>query len=306
MDSVCVSKAEGGKRIDLFLKDRLPKGSRKQAKRLLDAGRVRINGRKVIIASWELKAGDQVIVAQDATLDLDVAKQFLKVVYEDESIIVVDKAAGVSCEESVLSLKPSLVQVLNDYLKRKGGPNYRPYLGLLHRLDNDTSGLMVYSKSKGANRLSAQFKAHSILRIYQGIVVGRVEQEQGHIKIPLAKDPDAKGMKVRLAVKGQGQSAVTRFRVLERYSQASLLEIIPKTGRTHQIRAHLALKGHPLIGDAVYGDPSQALGRLIKRQALHATTLGFEHPMSHQKLQFESPLPRDMQRLIRSLINKVH
>jgi len=168
-----------GQRLDLYLKDRLPEGSRKAAKRLLDAGRVRVNGRKIIIASWQLKRDDKVAIVAESEPAADVSQFFLKVVFEDDAILVVDKDAGIPCEESAQSLKPSLVQIINAYLMKKGPPGARPYLGLLHRLDADTSGLMIYAKKKTANRLSAQFKDHSIERRYWALVQGQVDKEQG-------------------------------------------------------------------------------------------------------------------------------
>ena len=301
LDLITVPRQAAGCRLDLFLKDQLPDCSRKAVKRLLDAGRVRVNGRKAIIASWELKAGDEVKVAADAEVDVDVSKFFLKVVYEDEAVIVVDKDAGITCEASPLALKPSLVQIINNYLRENNPEEYQPYLGLIHRLDAETSGLMVYSKQKAANKLSRQFKNHQIERRYQTVVAGAVERENGVIKTFIEKSDQRGGGKVRVNTKGTGKPAVTEYRVLERYSEATLLDIIPRTGRTHQIRVHLAHIGHPVWADKRYGLQTPKFQRYIKRQALHAYMLAFKHPLTGKAMKFTSELPKDMRKLLDKL-----
>lgn len=300
MDVECytVGPQEAGSRLDLFLKAHGPAASRKQAKRLLDAGLVRVNRRKTVIASWELQAGDEVSVVAESTADADVDRYFLKVIFEDDFLIVVDKDAGIPCEDSPQALKPSLVQIINVYLRKNAPPESRPYLGLIHRLDQETSGLMVYTKKKAANSISRQFKEHSIERRYQAVVVGPIEREQGLIKTGLAKETKGGGAKVRVVPPRKGKWAQTHYHVLERYSDATLVEVIPRTGRTHQIRVHLAHIGHPLVGDKLYGDGS---GIRFKRHALHASVLGFRHPMTGEKLKFVSQLPKDMRRLVDKL-----
>ena len=147
MDEILkVDSKAAGARLDMFLKEQLPDCSRKAAKRLLDEGKIRVNGRKVIIASWTMAVGDEVQVAESSELPVDVSEFFLKVLFEDDDILVVEKDAGVPCEESPLAMKPSLVQIINEYLKQNGGGPGTPYLGLIHRLDTETSGVMVYSK----------------------------------------------------------------------------------------------------------------------------------------------------------------
>lgn len=291
-----VAKKDQGERLDLFLRDRFPDCSRKQAKRWLDQGRVRINGRKTVIASWELKAGDEVEVVEGSEPEWDLSKFFLKVVYEDEDLLVVEKDAGISCETSPIALKPSLVQIINAYLLKQAPPNTRPYLGLIHRLDTDTSGLMVYTKKKRANTISRQFKEHTILRAYQAIVMGQVEKEQGMVRSFLEKSQEKGGAKVVALSHGSGQPAETEYRILERYNNASLIEARPKTGRTHQIRVHLAFIGHPLLGDKLYGEKKVRFKP--SRHALHASRLGFKHPVTRKLLDFKSELPRDLRRLI--------
>ncbi len=288
-----------GTRLDLFLKNRLPEVSRKQAKRLLDAGQVRINGRKVIIASWKLQAGDRVTLATQQDKDPDPAGYFLKVYYEDPSLLVVEKDAGIPCEKTPQALKPSLVEIINAYLQKIAPSGTRPYLGLMHRLDTDTSGLMIYTRKKEANTLAEQFSSHRIERRYLAIVEGGVAQETGSIRKKLVKEDGKGGRKVRIAGQGEeGRFAQTDYRVLERYSQATLLEVIVKTGRTHQVRVHFASIGHPLVGERLYRPEGPKSTVRLKRQALHASFLGFHHPVTGEKMELKSELPRDLRRLV--------
>lgn len=295
-----VAPQYAGMKLDLFLRESDPALSRKQAKRLLDAGRVRVNGRKVIIASWELQQGDVVEIVDTDEPSVEAGEFYLNVVFEDEALIVVDKPAGIACEASPLALKPSLVQIINAYLKRSGPPSARPYLGLMHRLDKETSGLIVYTKKKEANKLSDQFKRHVVHRVYRAVVAGRIEAGEGVIRERLIKEDMPGGVKMRVARKGEGVRAETHYRVLERYANATQVELTPRTGRTHQLRVHLASLGHPILGDRVYG--SRQLEPIkVKRQALHAALLGFRHPMSGEKLSFTSDLPRELRRLVDQL-----
>ncbi len=285
-----------GKRLDRVLAEWL-KISRKKAKHLLDQGVVQVNGRKVVIASWELQKGDRVsMVAETEASHLDAGEYFLKVVYEDPHILVIDKEAGIPCEESRVATKPTIVAIVNAYLRRKYPHLKGHYVGLLHRLDQDTSGLMVYSRSREANVLSAQFKSHTIKRKYKAVVAGSIEGPGGKIEGYLQKSALlSRGQKVKLSTPESGRPAVTVFKVVERYPKASLVEIQLNTGRTHQIRVHMASIGHPVVGDKSYGEST---GMFFPRQALHASFLGFHHPVTGKKMEFASELPRDMRRLV--------
>ncbi|HEX5035746.1 MAG TPA: RluA family pseudouridine synthase [bacterium] len=273
--------------------------SRKKVKTLLDAGRIFINGRKVIIASWMTKSGDKIeIASEDAEASTPVAmKYFLKVVHEDSDILVIEKDAGIGCEPSTIATRPSIVSIINGYLKRKYPHLKHHYLGLVHRLDRDTSGLMVYTKTKDANKITDQFKRHTIKRKYLAVVAGRVPKEQGRIEGFLKKSDLLKGgQKVAVGTAASGQKAVTDYRVIERYGHATLVEILLNTGRTHQIRVHMASIGHPILGDRIYGHKKDTIP--FARQALHAGYLMFHHPVTGQKMEFVADLPKDMRRLV--------
>ncbi|HSA59175.1 MAG TPA: RluA family pseudouridine synthase [bacterium] len=283
-----------GERLDRVLQT-LTGLSRKKAKSLLDQGRVKVNGRKVIIASWQMKTGDAIEVVAESMPTAE--KYFLKVVYEDSDLLVVEKDAGIGCEPSSLAMRPSIVSIINAYLKRKNPHLKHHYLGLVHRLDRDTSGLMVYTKTKEANKITDQFKRHTIRRKYVAVVEGRIDKDQGRIEGFLKKsDLLGGGRKVALGTAYSGQKAVTDFRVLERYGGATLVEINLNTGRTHQIRVQMASIGHPVVGDRIYGKEEDRIR--FPRQALHAAYLKFHHPVTGQKMEFSSELPKDMRKLV--------
>ncbi len=284
-----------GLRLDRALQE-LTGLSRKKVKGHLDNGRVSINGRKVVIASWTVKRGDGVAVGAEVP-EASAEKYYLKVVYEDPALWVVEKEAGISCEKSAIDTKPTMVAILNAYLHRKYPHLKHHYLGLVHRLDRETSGLMVYTKTKEANRITDQFKKHTIVRRYYAIVAGRIEKEGGRIEGFLKKsDLLPGGQKVKVSTPESGRKAVTLFKVLERYHNATLVEVGLNTGRTHQIRVQMASIGHPVIGDEIYGKSKSAIK--FPHQALHAYFLGFRHPITGQKMEFRTELPRDMRRLV--------
>lgn len=292
-----VGKGESGNRIDRFICAKLPNFSRKKIKGLLDSGSVFVNNRKVVIAGWELAVGNKVEVVVSET-GKTVSRRRLHVYYEDRDLIVVEKPAGLI---SVPTEKngESLVSEIHAYIKRRH-PNYkRSFVLPLHRLDAETSGVMVFALSREGEKLEYQFRDHKIKREYIAIVKGQVKGDGGIIDSPLEKGTFGGGKKVREVGSGLGKKAVTEYQVKERYSDATLLDIKVRTGRTHQIRVHLAGKGHPILGDKLYFENEDS--PLINRQALHALTLGFTHPVSGKKLTFRSNIPHDMKEVIDKL-----
>ncbi|MBL7686136.1 MAG: RluA family pseudouridine synthase [Deltaproteobacteria bacterium] len=285
-----------GLRLDLFLKE-ASGSSRKQIKKYLDEGRIKVNHRKVVIASWELEKGDIVhLDLEEHPNDLNaLAKDyFLKVVFEDDDLLVVEKNAGIACEPSPTSLKPSLPEIILEYLKRVHPQITHPTLVKMHRLDRPTTGLMVYGKTKRSEPLLEDFKTHRIQRRYMALVHGNVSKDQGRIDLKLTKIPDAKGKKM-LPDEKKGKTAITDYRVLQRYNGHTLLEVNLHTGRTHQVRAHLAHLGHPIVGDHVYGKSPSS--KPIQSLGLHASEIGFIHPVSKQKVKFKSKPPKEFSHL---------
>jgi 23S rRNA pseudouridine1911/1915/1917 synthase len=299
LQSFRVESGEDGTRLDLFLArhlaDRL---SRSQVKKLIEAGEVRIGNSAVVSAHYKVKPGEEVQVEQIKSDEEETRAEAIpiNIVYEDEDLLVVDKPAGMVVHPAHGNPAHTLVNALLFHVRNlaeAGGP-VRP--GIVHRLDKDTSGLLVVAKNNAAHfSLAQQFKDHHIDRTYEAIVRGVVQHDEGEIDEPVGR-AFLNRKKVVVRPSG-GKEALTYFRVRKRFKQATWLEIKPRTGRTHQIRVHLAHLGHPVWGDSFYGIRSVG----IDRQALHASKLGFVHPRTHEKMSFESALPMDLQQLVQRL-----
>ena len=224
----------------------------------------------------------------------------LKIYFEDKDLIVVEKPANmiaVPHEDGKGGAKgKTLMDDVRAYMRRKHKGSGGSFVAPLHRLDAETSGVMIFALSNTGKRLERDFKDHSIRREYSAVVCGKIVGEQGVIKKALEKGEFRGGQKIRIAEGEEGKPAVTEFSVVERYGDATLVDLRVRTGRTHQRRVHMASIGHPLIGDRVYGEGKGATR--FPRQALHAKTLGFKHPRGGKKMLFKSPLPRDMKNLI--------
>jgi 23S rRNA pseudouridine1911/1915/1917 synthase len=309
-----------GWRLDAFIAEALPELSRTRAKALILAGAVAVDGVPATEPRRSLKAGEEVAVTvpppkparpQPESVPLDI-------VYEDAELIVIDKPAGLVVHPAAGNETGTLVNALIAHcaasLSGIGGV-MRP--GIVHRLDKDTSGLLVVAKTDRAHRsLSAQFADHGrsgpLERGYLALVWGAPERREGSVVAALGRSPRNREKMAVVAV--GGREAVTHYRVLDAYgvrgnpAMAALLDCRLETGRTHQIRVHMAAIGHPLIGDRSYGagfatksallpEPARGLAEAFPRQALHAWLLGFEHPASGAEMRFERPPPEDMRRL---------
>jgi 23S rRNA pseudouridine1911/1915/1917 synthase len=315
---VTIDAETAGKRLDQALAAALPALSRSRLKGLIEAGEVSVKAtadearRTISEPSMQVKSGQVLIVCVPAAADPVPKGQAipLNVVYEDEALIVVDKPAGLVVHPAAGNPDRTLVNALiahcGESLSGIGGVR-RP--GIVHRLDKDTSGLIVAAKTDSAHAaLAAQFAEHSIERAYTALVWGVPRPGKGRIEGNIGRDPrNRKRMSVLV---NKGKPAVTHYRVIQRFgSAASLIECRLETGRTHQIRVHLSHIGHPVIGDPVYGRitpkrlaslPEEARDALKKmgRQALHAHLIGFEHPCSKKRVKFESKLPMDINALL--------
>ena len=306
---------DAGERLDRFLARRLAGFSRSRLKNLIEAGQVSAGGATLSDPSYRVKPGQifQLVVPETVAAKPQGQAMDLAIVYEDEDLIVVDKPAGLVVHPAPgnpdLTLVNALIAHCGESLSGIGGER-RP--GIVHRLDKDTSGLIVAAKNDAAHRaLAADFAARRIERLYQAVVWGIPVPRQGEIEGAIGRHPvDRKRMAV---VRRGGKAALTHYRVLRVLGPgASLVECRLSTGRTHQIRVHLAAAGYPLLGDPVYGRETperrarlSAAGRAalsgFHRQALHAGILGFSHPRTGAALHFESPLPADLHNLIKAL-----
>ena len=306
IDATIAPTADGW-RIDRALAEAVPTLSRERLKVLIASGQVSADGQLWRDAAKKAVAGQVFAVAvPDPTPAHNEAQAIpLVIAYEDEHLIVIDKAAGLVVHPAAGNLDGTLVNALLHHcggsLSGIGGVA-RP--GIVHRIDKDTSGLMVAAKTDRTHEgLAKQFRDHSIDRRYKAIVGGIPTPAAGTVDAPLARSPQNRK---KIAVQAHGKRAVTHYRTVTPLDRAALVECRLETGRTHQVRVHMASIGHPLVGDPVYGrtgGPHRALldGLGFQRQALHAAHLGFLHPISGEKLAFDSAMPADMQELFTRL-----
>ena len=309
-------RGQPAERLDRFLADNLPELTRSQLKKLIDDGRVRLDGLPAK-ASTKLKGGESLQVTLPEpepalALPQEIA---LTILYEDAHLIVIDKPAGMVVHPAPGHSGGTLVNALLHHCTDLAGVGGTLRPGIVHRLDKDTSGVLVASKDDATHlHLAAQFKCHSIERRYVALVHGLVAPATGTIDLAIGRHPtDRKRMSTQAR---SGRRAVTHWRLLQRFEQdrLSLVELRLETGRTHQIRVHLAERHWPIVGDPVYGHGSRGsaladpqLRQLVKdlhRQALHARLLGFEHPAGGGHLELSSPLPADFQAILDYLEQK--
>lgn len=303
-----ITEGEKPKRLDVFLANRERDLSRSAIQRLIEKGRVQLNGEPAR-ASQKIKPGDRITfdVPKAEPLELNGEPIPLDILHEDDALLVLNKPAGLVVHPAPGHWTGTLVNALLYHFETSGGSassiggKERP--GLVHRLDKETSGIMVIAKTDQTHRaLAAQFKHHTIARMYEALVWG--VPKKGHGLIELAIGRDSKERKKFSARTARPKPSVTEYKVVERFGKiASRVDLFPKTGRTHQLRVHMTSLGHPLLGDPTYGGRKvQALETFdVPRVMLHAKTLGFQHPVSGKPLEFTSMLPPDMASVLTAL-----
>ena len=314
---IVVDEGQSPLRIDKYMFEKLQHSSRNRIQQAADAGFVHVNDRPVK-SNYKVRPNDVITLMldrprHDSTIEAEDIP--LNIVYEDAELLVVDKPAGLVVHPGAGNFHGTLVNAVAWHLKDL--PSYDPNdpeVGLVHRIDKDTSGLLLVAKTPDAKRkLGVQFFNKTTRRSYNALVWGHFAEDEGRIEGNIGRDPrDRLRMKVFDPVSGIGKPAVTHYRVLERFGYVTLIECMLETGRTHQIRAHLRHIGHPLFADERYGGTEILRGnrsstyksfiqncfKLCNRQALHARTLGFRHPTTGREMDFCAPLPRDMEQLI--------
>lgn len=283
--------ADRGKRLDQFLRERLPQYSRARLQDWIEQGRVLVNG-SAEKRSYLLKGAERIDVEPGELAPLRATPEDipLEVLYEDADVIAINKPAGMVVHTGAGQHSGTLVNaVLHRFGKLStAGGDLRP--GIVHRLDRFTSGVILIARNDAAHRnLAGQFASREVEKIYLALVHGRVKNDQGSINTPIARDPIRRiRMTARLAT---GRKASTSYQVLKRFDKFTFLEVKIGTGRTHQIRVHLASIGHPVVGDKLYGAPASTLGRYF----LHARQITFSSPSSGERITLSAPLPQDIE-----------
>jgi 23S rRNA pseudouridine1911/1915/1917 synthase len=272
--------------------------SRNAVQRLIESGDVLLNGREAA-AKTKVKEGDEISVCPPPPAITDIVPQDipLDIVYQDEDIAVINKPKGMVVHPAAGNPDGTLVNAIMFHIRDLSGIGGELRPGIVHRIDRMTSGLLVIAKNDEAHRfLSDELKTHAVSRVYYALCEGNIREDEGTVSAPIARHrTDRK----RMAVDERGRSAVTHWRVLERFGDVTFLRVELETGRTHQIRVHMSHIKHPLVGDEVYGRGKNKLG--IEGQALHAGELSLTHPRTRERMTFYAPLPEEFQSALEKL-----
>ncbi len=279
--------SDEGIRIDKYIANALPEKSRNYYQKAIDNGFVLVNG-KSIKSKYQTKLGDEIIVSIEPVKEIDIVPEDIpiEILYEDDDVIVVNKPKGMVVHPAPGHYSGTLVNALMFHCKDSlSGINGEIRPGIVHRIDMNTTGSLLVCKNDMAhNNIAAQIKVHSVNRIYKGIVIGNFKEETGTINAPIGRNPKDRK---KMAIVTGGREAITHFTVLEQYKGYSFVQFRLETGRTHQIRVHMAHIGHPLLGDDVYGKSYKDL----QGQTLHAQTIGFIQPSTKKYVEVDAPLP---------------
>ena len=286
--------SDAGIRIDKFLASAIPDKSRSHYQKAIDNGLVLVNG-KTVKSKYQTRLGDEIVISIEPVKEIDILPEDIPIdiLYEDNDVIVINKPKGMVVHPAPGHYSGTLVNALMFHCKDSlSGINGEIRPGIVHRIDMNTTGsLLVCKNDKAHNDIAAQIKVHSVNRIYKGIVIGNFKEEEGTIDAPIGRNPKDRK---KMAVVPNGREAVTHFTVLEQFKGYSYVQFKLETGRTHQIRVHMAHIGHPLLGDDVYGKPVKNL----EGQTLHAQTLGFKQPTTGEYVEVNAPLPSYFEELL--------
>lgn len=290
------------KRLDLFLSEKFENMSRSYVQGLIEKESIKVNG-KLKKSNYKLKLQDEISIEVPTPVELQVEGEDipLDIIYEDSDVIVVNKPQDMVVHPAPGNYTGTLVNALLYHCKDLSGINGVIRPGIVHRIDKDTTGILVVAKNDNAhNKLAEQLKNHSMTRTYYALVEGNVKQDEGIVNAPIGRHPVDR---IKMAVMKDGREAVTHYKVIERFGDYTLVKCNLETGRTHQIRVHMAHIGHPLVGDNVYGYKKQKFN--LKGQVLHAKELGFIHPTSGEYIHFDSELPKYFIELLEKLRGRV-
>lgn len=297
-ERIIITENEAGMRADVALAQLL-EITRSNMQKLLEEGRA-VRGQKVIKSNYRVKAGEEILVNLPEPQPLDVQPEDipLDIIYEDDDVVVVNKARGMVVHPAAGNYNGTLVNALLYHCKNLSGINGVIRPGIVHRLDKDTSGIMICAKNDSAHlSLSEQIQSKTAQRTYLAVVRGNVKNDSGIIETQIARDKNDR-KKMAVVTEG-GRQAITEYEVAERFGKYTVVKCRLKTGRTHQIRVHMEYLGYPLVGDPKYSPMKTPFA--INGQALHSLSLSFTHPRTGERLTFEAPLPEDMKKILTRL-----
>jgi 23S rRNA pseudouridine1911/1915/1917 synthase len=297
-----VEEKNVGMRLDAFLGSMFEDKSRNYFQGLIEKGNIKING-AVKKSKYKLKLKDVIDVNIPEPVELEVKSENIPIdiIYEDKDVIVVNKPQDMVVHPAPGNYEGTMVNALLYHCRDLSGINGVLRPGIVHRIDKDTSGILVVAKNDFSHKkLAQQFKDHSMTRTYYALVEGKIKNDEGTIDKPLGRHPIER---IKMAVVKDGRRAVTHYKVLKRFNSNTLVQCNLETGRTHQIRVHMASIGYPLVGDAVYGYKKQKYN--LKGQVLHAKKLGFIHPSTGKYIEFDSELPQYFEKLLKNLRNEL-
>ncbi|MBZ9635937.1 RluA family pseudouridine synthase [Clostridium sp. FP1] len=297
-----VNEDSVGTRLDVFISNELENKSRSYVQGIIEGGAVFVNG-KMRKSNYKLKVDEIITLSIPEATELDVQAEDipLDIIYEDSDVVVINKPQDMVVHPAPGNYSGTLVNALLYHCKDLSGINGVLRPGIVHRIDKDTSGALVVAKNDNAhNSLAEQLKDHSMTRSYVALVEGIIKQDEGSVDEPIGRHPKDR---IKMAVVESGKKAITHYKVIERFESHTLLECNLETGRTHQIRVHMAKIGHPLVGDLIYGFKKQHFN--LKGQVLHAKMLGFIHPSTNEYMEFVSPLPNYFEKIIIKLRNEL-
>lgn len=290
-----------GNRLDTYLTELLDDQSRSYIQSLIKDGYIKVNGQFKTSKNYNISLNDKIVISipEPELLSIEAQDIPIKIVYEDDDIIVVDKPVGMVVHPAPGNYDGTLVNALLFHCKSLSSINGVIRPGIVHRIDKDTSGLLMIAKNNHShNHLAAQLKDHSSTRSYIAIVHGRFRKDGGTVDAPIARNPKDR---LKMAVVFGGRDSVTHYEVLKRYDNYTMVRCNLETGRTHQIRVHMAHIKHPLLGDVLYGPKIRTLKIKVEGQMLHAETLGFIHPTTNEYMEFKSELPESFENVLKKI-----
>ena len=303
LEEYTVEESQSGMRLDKFLTEIYPDQTRSFLQKLVKSGEIKVNGKPVIKAGFVVEGGDQVSasIPTPQAVEIEAENIPLDILYEDADVLIVNKPKGMVVHPSAGHYSGTLVNAIMYHCADSlSGINGEIRPGIVHRIDMDTTGALIICKNDAAHvDIAEQIKEHTVTRRYRGIVCGVVKEDEGTIDGAIGRHPT---QRKKMAINEKnGKPAITHYKVLQRFAKYTYMEFRLETGRTHQIRVHMASIGHPLLGDELYGNPKNLAMKGLQGQTLHAMVIGFVHPTTHEYMEFEAPLPKYFQNLLQKL-----